>query len=216
MLIENSSNRKLAYSLNRCLEKANGKFVARMDGDDRSHPDRFEKQVQYLVDHPDVDLVGSAAQRFDENGLHDVFRLEEHPNKYSLHHKLPFGHAMILTYKRVYDALGGYVVAKRTERGQDYVLWFRFFNEGFCGDNLQEVLYDVREDANAISRRTFKVRWRTYQTTRMGYKLLNYPTSWKIDAFFSVLAKSLTPFWVQRLHRKHQAKMTREFKQQNK
>lgn len=206
VLVENDTNRKLAYSLNHCLENATGKYVARMDGDDRSHPDRFEKQVRYLVEHPEVDLVGCAAQRFDDNGLNDVFYMEEHPDKYSLYHKVPFGHGMLLTYKRVYDELGGYTVAKRTERGQDYDLWFRFFYKGFRGDNLQEALYDVREDGNAIKRRTFKVRWRTYQTTRMGYKLLNYPISWRIEAFLSVLVKSLTPFWAQKLLRKLQAK----------
>ena len=206
VLIENDRNRKLAYSLNHCLKNATGVYVARMDGDDRSHPDRFEKQVKYLVDHADVDLVGCAAQRFDENGLHDIYRLEEHPNKFSLYHKVPFGHAMIMTYKRVYDALDGYVVAKRTERGQDYDLWFRFFYAGFKGDNMQEALYDVREDENAIRRRTFKVRWRTYQTTRIGYKLLNYPISWRINAFISVVIKSMTPFWVQKLLRRQQAK----------
>ncbi len=206
VLVQNDVNRKLAYSLNHCLEHASGKFVARMDGDDRSHPDRFEKQVKYLMEHPDMDLVGCAAQKFNENGLHDIYYMEEHPNRYSLYRKLPFGHAMIMTYKRVYDALDGYVVAKRTERGQDYDLWFRFFYKGFQGANLQEALYDVREDDNAIRRRTFKVRWSTYQTTRIGYKLLNYPIRWRIFAFLSALVKSLTPFWAQKLIRKLQAK----------
>lgn len=206
VLVQNDVNRKLAYSLNHCLEHASGKFVARMDGDDRSHPDRFEKQVKYLIEHPEIDLVGCAAQRFNENGLNDIYYMDEHPDRYSLYRKVPFGHAMIMTYKRVYDALDGYVVAKRTERGQDYDLWFRFFHKGFQGANLQEALYDVREDDNAIRRRTFKVRWRTYQTTRMGYKLLNYPIRWRILAFLSVVAKSMTPFWVQKLIRKLQAK----------
>lgn len=206
VLIENDTNRKLAYSLNHCLSVATGTYIARMDGDDRSHPDRFEKQVAYLVEHPDIDLVGCAAQRFNDNGLADIYYMDEEPGKYSMRKKPPFGHAMILTYKRVYDALGGYTVLPRTERGQDYDLFFRFFHHGFRGVNLQEALYDVREDENAIRRRTFKVRWRTYQTTRMGYRLLNYPISWRIQAFVFVVVKSLTPFWVQVLLRKHQAK----------
>lgn len=206
VLVQNDVNRKLAYSLNHCLKYAKGKFIARMDGDDRSHPERFEKQVRYLVEHPDIDLVGCATQRFNENGLTDIYYMDEHPDRYSLYRKVPFGHAMIMTYKRVYDALDGYVVAKRTERGQDYDLWFRFFHAGFRGVNLQEALYDFREGDEAIRRRTFKVRWLTYQTTRMGYKLLNYPISWRIQAFISVVIKSLTPFWVQKLIRKRQAR----------
>lgn len=206
ILVENDGNRKLAYSLNHCLSVATGKFVARMDGDDRSHPERFAKQVDYLVKHPDVDLVGCAAQRFNEKGLADIYYMDEFPDKYSMRKKPPFGHGMLMTYKRVYDALEGYTVLPRTERGQDYDLFFRFFHKGFRGINLQEALYDVREDDGAIRRRTFKVRWRTYQTTRIGYRLLGYPISWRIQAFVSVVVKSLTPFWAQKLLRQYQAK----------
>lgn len=206
ILLENDTNRKLAYSLNRCLEKATGKFVARMDGDDLSHPERFEKQVTYLVEHPEVDLVSCAFKIFNEKGESHIFYMAEHPDKYSLYKSVPFGHGMLMTYKRVYDELNGYTVAKRTERGQDYDLWFRFFHRGFTGVNLQEALYEYRENDAAIKRRSFKVRWQTYQTTKMGYKLLNYPMSWRIWAFVSVVVKSLTPFWVQKLIRKRQAK----------
>ena len=52
VLIRNDENKHLAYSLNRCLEKATGYYVARMDGDDLSTPDRFEKQVVFLEQHP--------------------------------------------------------------------------------------------------------------------------------------------------------------------
>lgn len=206
VLVENDTNRKLAYSLNHCLSVASGRFVARMDGDDRSHPQRFEKQVQYLVEHPEVDLVGCAMQRFSDEGLADIYHFAQYPDKYSMRKGPPFGHGMLMTYKRVYDELDGYVVLPRTERGQDYDLFFRFFHKGFKGVNLPEALYDVREDMNAIRRRTFKVRWSTYQTTRIGYRLLNYPISWRIYAFISVVVKSLTPFWAQKMLRNYQAR----------
>lgn len=205
ILVQNDSNRKLAYSLNHCLKNATGKYIARMDGDDLSHPERFEKQVKFLTEHPDIDLVSCACRFFNDKGESHIFYMDEYPDKYSLHKNIPFGHGMLMTYKRVYDELGGYTVAKRTERGQDYDLWFRFFHKGFKGANLQEALYDYRENDATIKRRSFKVRWRTYQTTKMGYKLLNYPRSWRVEAFFSMIAKSLTPFWVQKLIRKHQA-----------
>ena len=47
-ILHNEKNMRLAASLNRCLEVAHGKYVARMDADDISMPDRLEKQVEFL------------------------------------------------------------------------------------------------------------------------------------------------------------------------
>ena len=64
--LKNSANRRLAYSLNRCLEAAKGKYIARMDGDDISLPRRLEKQVLFLESHPEYALAGTAMIPFDE------------------------------------------------------------------------------------------------------------------------------------------------------
>lgn len=201
ILIRNEKNSRLAYSLNHCLEYATGKYIARMDGDDKSVPDRFEKQIAYLNEHPDIQLVGTAMQVFNETS--DNIRImtnNPHPDKYSTRYGGTFFHATLLTYKCVYDKLGGYTVAKRTNRGQDYDLWFRFYAEGFNGHNMQEPLYLVREDMNAVKRRTFKMRWEVFQTTKYGFKLLGFPKSWLVKEFISVLVKSITPYKLQYMY----------------
>ena len=48
----------LAHKLNVCLHYARGDLIARMDDDDFSAPERFERQVQYLESHPDIAFVG--------------------------------------------------------------------------------------------------------------------------------------------------------------
>ncbi len=205
ILIRNEKNSRLAASLNHCLEYATGEFVARMDGDDISLPERFEKQVNYLRSHPELDLVGTAMRRFNDKGLHDVLYSVDQPDRYTLRKRIPFHHATIMTYKSVYDKLGGYTVAERTMRGQDYDLWFRFFHAGFRGDNMREALYLVREDEAAIRRRTFKVRWNAFKTTRYGFKLLEYPKWWIIRPFLAMILKSVTPFFVIDRYRQFQA-----------
>lgn len=200
-LIRNDRNSKLAYSLNHCLQYAEGEFVARMDGDDLSKPERFEKQLAFLQAHPEVDLVGTAMQRFDEKGLGTVIEKPEKPDKYTLRRSIPFNHATILTYKRVYDALKGYTVSDRTVRAQDYDLWFRFYHAGFTGANLRETLYLVREDGAAYKRRTIKVRWVTLQTTYMGFRLLGFPKRWLIRPTVEAVVKSMIPSgFVRRYH----------------
>lgn len=176
ILLKNEKNSRLAFTLNHCLEVATGDYVARMDGDDISVPERFEKQVAFLKKHLDIVLVGTAMQRFSDDGsLGAIAYCEEFPNKDTPYKKgLVFNHATIMAYRSVYNELGGYTVSPRTVRGQDRDLWYRFLAAGYKGANLQEPLYMVREDENAIKRRSAKVRWNSYKTEIIGYKRLNY------------------------------------------
>lgn len=192
VLLRNRTNQKLAASLNRCLEVASGEYVARMDGDDRCVPERLERQVEFLQTHPDIDVVGTAMQRFDANGPADILMLQLRPDKWSLRNGVPFAHATVVARKSVYDRLGGYTVARRTERGQDVDLWFRFFAQGFSGANLPDPLYWVREDSGAIRRRTFTVRFHGFRTSVIGFRLLDYPKSWYIRPTVALL-KGIVP-----------------------
>ena len=211
-VLKNDENMRLAFCLNRCLNVATGEFIARMDGDDLSHPERFERQIYFLKEHPDVDLVGTAMQRFNAQGYQDVVYGIDSPDRYTLRKAIPFCHATIMTYKRVYDALGGYTVSQRTMRAQDYDLWFRFFAYGFKGMNLREALYFVREDDNAIKRRTFKVRNNAFKTTVYGFNLLGYPKWWIIHPFITMILKSMVPAELYKFYRMYQANKVDENK----
>lgn len=206
ILLKNEKNMRLSYSLNQCLKNATGGYIARMDGDDRSAPDRFEKQVAFLREHLEYDLVGTSMRRFNDDGLADTVDKPEFVDKYAMRTIVPFNHATIMTYPSVYEKLGGYTVSERTNRAQDYDLWFRFFHAGFSGYNIQEPLYFVREDMNAIKRRTFKVRWNAYKTTRIGFRLLGFPRRWLIKPLLTVFLKSIVPYKAVYFYRKLQGR----------
>lgn len=206
ILLKNETNSRLAFTLNRCLSVATGEFVARMDGDDRSVPERFEKQVAFLRAHPDVVLVGTGMQRFaDDGSFGAAARCPEWPDRLTPHSHLAFNHATIMAYKSVYDALGGYTVCPRTVRGQDRDLWYRFFAAGYKGANMQEDLYQVREGIAAIRRRTAKDRWISFQTEMYGYRLLHYPIHWYIKPILR-LSKVLIPVRCAMWYRKWQGR----------
>ncbi len=206
IVIKNEKNSRLSFSLNHCLKYATGEYAARMDADDISVPERFEKQIEFLKSNPDIDLVGTAMQRFNEEGVIDVISKPEKLDKYYMRTGIPFNHATIMTYKRVYDAVEGYTVSERTKRAQDYDLWFRFFAAGFNGANLPEALYLVREDAAAIRRRTLKVRWNAIKTTYIGYKLLGFPIRWMLVPSIIGIIKGLVPYPLVDMYRKYQKK----------
>lgn len=78
-LIRNEQNRGLTRNLNRALDYCRGKYIARMDGDDISLPERLEKQVHYMETHPDRMLAGCQTRTFGEQNL--VWRLKDNPEK---------------------------------------------------------------------------------------------------------------------------------------
>ena len=68
MVVKNHSNRGIAESLNIALQRARGKYVARMDSDDVSLQNRFEKQVYHMEANPSVNVLGTAIVTISEDG----------------------------------------------------------------------------------------------------------------------------------------------------
>ena len=206
IIIQNEKNSKLAYSLNHCLKYADGEYIARMDADDIALPDRFEKQVAYLDSHPDMAVVGTSMMRFDENGDFGELASYQNPDKYILKTAVPYFHATILMRREAMEKIGGYTVAKRTERGQDLDLWFKFYAKGFEGANLAECLYRVREDRAAIKRRKLKYDICFVKTRLIGFKMLGFPFKWKLYAFKPVISHFIPYKLKVRRRNKQQAK----------
>lgn len=172
VIMRNKKNRKLPYSLNRCLKKVNTDLVARMDADDWCLPERFEKQVSFLKAHPEYDLVGTGVTVFDgSRQIASIIGVPE-PTKQSMMKSNAFSHATIMTYKHVYEALGGYSTDPTAERVEDVDLWCRFLAAGFKGYNLPDELYVMVENVGAAKRRTFRARLNSARTRARGYKLM--------------------------------------------
>lgn len=67
-VVSDGTNQQLPSRLNQAIKLSNGKYFARMDGDDISYPERFQRQVAYLEGHPEIDLLGAVTMIFDEDG----------------------------------------------------------------------------------------------------------------------------------------------------
>lgn len=157
-LIKNATNKGLNYTLNRCLEVAQGEYIARMDGDDISSQFRLEKEVAFLDNNPNISIVSTAMEYFDESGTWGSSFLKESPEPRDFIKGTPFCHAPAMVRKIAYDDVGGYTVDTKLLRVEDYHLWFKMYIKGYKGINLSEKLYKMRDDRNAINRRKFKYR----------------------------------------------------------
>lgn len=177
ILLRNERNSRIAFTLNHCLQYCNGAFVARMDGDDISMPERLEKQISFLKKHPEYDLVGCQMISFDENGEHEIKRGKEVPSKMDLRTRTPFAHATIMCHAYVYKKLQGYTISPDVIRCEDVDLWFRFFENDFKGYNLQIPLYKVREDAESFKRRSFQHSAQASKVLFRSFRRMHYPLS---------------------------------------
>jgi glycosyltransferase EpsE len=207
ILIRNEQNLKLAASLNRCLEYADTEYVARMDGDDISLPTRFEKQINFLDTHTEYVLVSCLMTHFDETGDWGTGVAIEKPTKLSFKKVTPFAHAPCMIRTSVMIEVGGYTVNNNLVRGQDYYLWYKIYKKGYKGYNIQEPLYKMRDDRNAMSRRTFRNRYKAFIIKKQVLKGLGL----KFATFYAIssLLKGFIPEFLMKEIRKKRLKNIR-------
>ena len=187
ILIRNDRNRGLNYTLNHCLDYADTEYVARMDGDDISLPDRLEKEVKFLDAYPEYAIVSTGMFYFDEKGTFMQRIPKEHPDPYDFPKRTPFCHAPCMVRKEALDAVEGYTESDKLLRVEDYHLWIKMYAKGFQGYNIQEALYMMRDDREAYTRRKFKYRVNEARVKIIAVKELGLPFTSNIYALKPLL-----------------------------
>lgn len=157
-LLKNETNLGLNATLNRCLQEAKGEYIARMDGDDLCSPERFAEELSCLEANPDIAIVSTDMEFFDETGTWGRISHPEFPQNKDFLAGSPFCHAPCMVRREAYEAVGGYSVDKKLLRVEDYHLWIKMYAKGYKGRNIGKPLYKMRDDRNAYSRRKFRYR----------------------------------------------------------
>lgn len=175
ILLKNEKNEGLAFALNKCLESSSGTLIARQDGDDFSASDRIQKQVDTLINDSSISIVSTGMAHFNEDGIWGYTVNPLFPTKFDFINGPPFCHGSAMIKKSALDKVNGYDSSKKSWRAEDYDLWFRMYASGFKGTNIQESLYFVRDDLNAVNRRKFKYRLIETSIRLRGFRLLKIP-----------------------------------------
>lgn len=200
VLLQNPQNMGLNYTLNQCLKKAEGQYIARMDGDDISLPTRLEEEAKFLDLHPEYAIVSTPMIFFDETGDWGTCTCIQKPSKKDfIKHSPVHCHAPCMIRKEAYMAVGGYTEDRRMLRFEDVNLWYKLYAKGYIGYNLDKPLYKMRDDQAATNRRGLRSRMNGVYVTYVGFKLFQLP--WYMYGYVGLdflkhFIKGIMPQWL--------------------
>lgn len=153
-VIRLESNGGLGNALKIATENCSNELIARMDSDDVAVSDRFERQLVFMKEHPEVDIVGGNISEFigSENNIvsYRVVPTTDKRLKAYLKKRCPFNHMTVMFRKTSIMKAGGYLDWHYNE---DYYLWIRMFLNGSIFSNLGETLVNVRINEKLYARR---------------------------------------------------------------
>lgn len=192
-LYRGQENRGLGYGLNRCMERAGGRFLARLDDDDFCHPRRLERQVEFLRSHPSYHWVGCAARLVDRWGPWGELDPPEEPGPRDFLAHSPYVHPGVLFRRETLEEAGGYSQSRRYLGCEDYQLFFRLHAQGKRGYNLPIPLVDHWEDRDSYSRRDPARRMREAALRAWGFRQLKLPLLPAAVGTLRPVAACLTP-----------------------
>jgi glycosyltransferase involved in cell wall biosynthesis len=152
-LLQNETNLGLTKSLNKGLAKAKGEYIARMDADDISLPNRLKIQLEYIESNPQIAMVVSGINTIDETGRHRGTWLP-HSNSLILKWHLTFRnvirHSTVLWKRKlIEEKVGKYDPAFISS--QDYDLWTRMLNNYLKIGVINQNLVCMRSHRQSIS-----------------------------------------------------------------
>lgn len=181
ILLRNQKNLTLGGTLNRCIEKSTGQYIARQDADDYSLPDRLMEQVEFLDRFYDITVVGTYAELFDRDGK--VWGINKPPLNPSIKDWLKGSciiHPSVMMRRQAVIEVGLY--RAEAVRVEDYDLWLRMVSNGYKLVTLPNVLYRFHLDYADYDRKRFKHRINEAKIKMETVKRMNLPPHYHLFA----------------------------------
>ena len=159
-VIHNETNIKLIRSLNKGIDLSTGEFLARMDSDDVSSPDRIEKELDCLLENEMVDVLGCSIVLIKEDGnIINKPIIRQHTcdaNYFASFFYVPLGHSELMFRTSVLKQ-NKYLEEEHALHTEDYELWSRLLRKGYNLRNIDTTLQYVRINSRSVSRKFTKI-----------------------------------------------------------
>lgn len=153
-VINNDGNKGLIYSLNRAIDESQGEYIARMDADDMATNDRIEKQVHWLLHHPNTAAVGTFIKIMHEDStekgewLLDRQTVSSDAIKKVMPKENCLAHPTMMMRA---DILKRYKYSASQKNIEDYDLWLRMLADGLVIEKISQPLLYYREHSTSVT-----------------------------------------------------------------
>lgn len=200
-------NRGLACVLNDLLDicfDEGFRYIARMDADDISELNRFEKQIKYLNEHPEIDVVGGAISEIDEKGKsrNKTIVYPETPSKCRafFSKRNPHAHPAVMFRKSFFDKLAGQKYRPEYRQNQDTMLWSDGMMAGTQHANIPDVvlkfrmtdaMFKKRRNGWAFAKKQFSDRLKINRDLGYGFGADVYG--------FMMFCMLVSPVWIKKI-----------------
>lgn len=192
-IVQLKENKGLGTALNIGLQKCSYDIVFRMDTDDICEVTRFEKQIEFLVANPNVDIVGTWTKDIDDRGeiIGERTFPTEHGDILDIIWSCPFAHPTVAFRRKPILKIGSY----RTDikRRQDYDLWMRAAASGLRFANIPEYLLYYRFTDDYYKKNNLKVAWQQAMMGYRGLRKLKVKSILPYFAVFTPVARGVMP-----------------------
>lgn len=180
VILKNDYNLGLTKSLNKGLKVIKSDFIARMDSDDISHPLRFERQIKYLKEHPEISVVGGSLQEFD--AAHECLNIRHYPLtnemvRSSICKASPLAHPTVMMRRTIFE--NGLSYNEKYRTSQDIALWFDVLCHGYKIGNVEDITIYFRRDSDMYRRRSKNKAWNEFKIYMNGISRLYGFLSWR-------------------------------------
>ncbi len=145
--VKNEINLQIVETLNKGIELAKGKYIARMDADDISLSERFEKQITFLQKNSNIDILGTWFETFGKKEYIQKLPTEHEQIKSDLLLYTPLAHPSIFMKREIFKQ---YQYSVNYPKAEDYALWIQLISK-FNFSNIPEVLLLYRLHNNQTS-----------------------------------------------------------------